>query len=169
MEEAPDNGKESLHSAHANGINVIVLHSMSEFLVFFKMWLQLNAVTRSCIVILVIIKLDLKIRKYLYFFRIFYFLISGRNVGSHLVFAIGSAMCDLTDSKFWFRTAMSWALGQVPGFLLPIYQVPSSQPKWCSKELPGRLWMFILHKLDVMLVAHFWSFFLLLHITCPTD
>ena len=50
---------------------------------------------------LVIIQLDAYNRKYLYFlFSMLYFLISGSNVGSLLVFAIGSAMCDLTDTKF---------------------------------------------------------------------
>lgn len=141
---------------------VIDMFNVVKFL-FCSVFVRIKVVTRSCIVILVIIKLDVKIIKYLYFFRIFYFLISGSNVGSHLVFAIGSAMCDLTDSNFRFRTAMSWVLGQIPGFLLPIYQVPTSQPNWCSKELPGRLLMVILHKLDIMLVAHSWSFFASAH------
>ena len=49
---------------------------------------------------LVMINLDIMNIKYQHFFSIHYFPISGSNVGSQLVFNIGPAMCDLTDSKF---------------------------------------------------------------------
>jgi len=76
---------------------------MGEFLVcllFYVITIKCNNKELYCP--LVIVKLDVKNRKYLYFFflSILYFVISGSNVGSLLVFAVGSAMCDLTDSKF---------------------------------------------------------------------
>jgi hypothetical protein len=57
----------------------------------------------------------------------FSFDISGSsNVGSLLVFDIGLAMCNFTNSNPGFGNEMSRALDQVSAFLLSIYQVSTS-------------------------------------------
>ena len=44
MEEAPENGKESLHSAHANGMNEMYSHLITDaFLLFVRSQFTTNA------------------------------------------------------------------------------------------------------------------------------
>ena len=44
MEEAPENGKESLNSAHANGINVWMFYFVDSFLIIFEFLLLFNPI-----------------------------------------------------------------------------------------------------------------------------